>query len=79
MVALVKELTRASYPVVSWAHSATRATMFAVSDRELAMSDFWFASSAAFHDMTPKTPNRMAVTAPKTSRNQTRIASGKLR
>lgn len=55
----------ASSPVVSWAHSATRATRFA-------------ASLAAFHGMAPKTPNRMAVTAPKTSRNHTRMSSGRL-
>lgn len=44
--------------------------MLAVSDCELAKSDFVFASLAACQDSTPKAPKRMAVTAPRTCKNQ---------
>lgn len=68
------------------AHSATNATKFAVSDCELAKSDFsfavfesWLAASATCHERTPNAPKRIAVTAPRTWRNQRSMISGRLR
>lgn len=52
--------------------------MLAVSDCELAKSDFEFASLAAYQHSTPKAPKKMTVTAPRTCKNQIRMVSGRL-